>query len=57
VDPETQEHALFKGIIDHQWRGQDTFGAGISTKGWEVYVEWMDGATTWLPLVGYQYPK
>jgi Reverse transcriptase (RNA-dependent DNA polymerase) len=50
VDPETQEHAMFKGIIDHRRKGEDTGGAGISTKGWEMCVEWTDGTTTWLPL-------
>jgi hypothetical protein len=38
VEPETQEHAMFRGIIDHLRKGDDTGGAGISTKGWEIYV-------------------
>jgi hypothetical protein len=41
---------VFKGIIDHRRKGQDTGGAGMSAKGWESCVEWTDGTTMWLPL-------
>ena len=50
VDPETQSHTLFKGIVDHRKRTPSTTGTSQTTRGWEMCVEWTDGTTTWLPL-------
>ena len=50
VDPESQAHSLFSGIIDHRKRSPKTPGTSQSTKGWELCVQWTDGTSTWLPL-------
>ena len=63
VDSEGRRELIFKAIIDHKkdataidvanrsntMRGGQTQPA-ITTKGWQLKVEWADGTTSWLPL-------
>jgi hypothetical protein len=60
IDPEGQQYALFRGVIDHRYdnHGLDTTyidAKGIeqfrpTTLGWELCVQWADGSSSWLPL-------
>ena len=63
VDSEGQRELIFKAIIDHKkdvtaidvtngsttTRGRQT-RLVITTKGWQLKVEWADGIASWLPL-------
>ena len=63
VDSEGQHELIFKAIIDHKkdatvvdvTKGSTTTRGGqtrpvITTKGWQLKVEWADGTASWLPL-------
>ena len=63
VDSEGRRELIFKAIIDHKkdatavdvTKGSTTTRGGqtrpvITTKGWQLKVEWVDGSASWLPL-------
>ena len=63
VDSEGQQQLIFREIIDHRKNEEaipinqgtvKTHGGQlrpkITTKGWELKVEWADGTSSWLPL-------
>jgi len=64
VDDEGYENALFKAIIDHRCDRNLAVSAQeawitshngnkhprLTTKGWDLCVEWSDGTTSWIPL-------
>jgi len=62
-DPEGNRHMLFKEIVDHQMgedaiKKEDGFTVGfngnvhpkLTTRGWDISVEWRDASNSWLPL-------
>ncbi|KAI2511653.1 Reverse transcriptase (RNA-dependent DNA polymerase) [Fragilaria crotonensis] len=63
VDDEGRSYAVMSEIVDHrtnghalskdEWFVEDKRGRRhprITTRGWELQVEWRDGSTTWVPL-------
>ncbi|KAI2511643.1 Reverse transcriptase (RNA-dependent DNA polymerase) [Fragilaria crotonensis] len=63
VDDEGRSYAVMSEIVDHRTNGhalskddgfvEDKRGRRhprITTRGWELQVEWRDGSTTWVPL-------
>jgi hypothetical protein len=63
VDDEGRSYAVMSEIVDHRTNGhalskddgyvEDKRGKRhprITTRGWELQVEWRDGSTTWVPL-------
>ena len=63
VDPEGKRHGIFIGIVDHRADDEAIHPDGktykdkhgrdqprMTTKGWELCVQWADESTSWLPL-------
>ncbi len=63
VDDEGRSYSVLSEIVDHQTNGhaiskddgfvEDRYGKRhprITTRGWDLQVEWRDGSTTWVPL-------
>lgn len=64
IDDEGNSHSILKSIIDHQTnkdvaipksKGYFTSATGckrrvVTTKGWKLKVQWLDGTQSWIPL-------
>ncbi|KAI2502898.1 Reverse transcriptase (RNA-dependent DNA polymerase) [Fragilaria crotonensis] len=63
VDDEGRSYSVLSEIVDHRTNGhaiskddgfvEDRYGKRhprITTRGWDLQVEWRDGSTTWVPL-------
>ena len=63
IDSEGRSYAILKEIVDHRTNGHalskddgftvDKFGREhprVTTRGWEILVEWRDGTTSWVAL-------
>jgi hypothetical protein len=63
VDDEGRSYSVLSKIVDHRTNGhaiskddgfvEDRYGKRhprITTRGWDLQVEWRDGSTTWVPL-------
>jgi hypothetical protein len=61
--PEGRSYSVLSEIVDHRTNGhaiskddgfvEDRYGKRhprITTRGWDLQVEWRDGSTTWVPL-------
>ena len=61
VDDESNKTSLLSEIIDHRRTQSVTRRKrkrGVTTKGWEFCVQWIDGSSNWVPLKDMQdsYP-